>query len=484
MTKIVRTPTNLAGGITPEEKVRLDAHAQLWIKRAMRTDPIDPDKIIPAIEALYAAANLKKPRVVIVPSPLVMAFAYGAAAAIWHRRKNGEQATWQATRQATDRATRQATDQATWQATDQATRQATWQATWQATDQATRQATWQATDQATWQATDQATRQATDQATWQATDQATWQATDQATSQATDQATWQATSQATDQATRQATDRATRQATWQATSQATDQATWQATSQATDQATWQATDQATSGAAQACRALAGDFGLACAARWTGPYQGGNMWAASSAYISAFRDVLGLRLPEHAAFDAWKAASIHGGFRVMHEEFCIVSDFPEFIRIDDQNRPHCETGPSYRWRDGWSLYYWHGVAVPAHWIEDRANLDPAEVIKAENVEQRAAGAAIVGWPKMLSVLKQKVINDSGNDDIGALIELTLPGLNEPGRFLKARCPRNGLIVEGVPRISDIDGLPINTALAAQAWRIGDPQSEYQHPPRRT
>jgi hypothetical protein len=460
MTKIVRTPTNLAGGITPEEKVRLDAHAQLWIKRAMRTDPIDPDKIIPAIEALYAAANLKKPRVVIVPSPLVMAFAYGAAAAIWHRRKNGEQATWQATRQATDQATWQATDQATSQATDQAT----WQATSQATDQATRQATWQATSQAT------------SQATWQATSQATDQATRQATDRATRQATWQATSQATDQATRQAT----RQATWQAT----DQATWQATDQATWQATWQATDQATSGAAQACRALAGDFGLACAARWTGPYQGGNMWAASSAYISAFRDVLGLRLPEHAAFDAWKAASIHGGFRVMHEEFCIVSDFPEFIRIDDQNRPHCETGPSYRWRDGWSLYYWHGTAVPAHWIEDRANLDPAEVVRAENVEQRAAGAAIVGWPKMLSVLKQKVINDSGNDDIGALIELTLPGLNEPGRFLKARCPRNGLIVEGVPRISDIDGLPINTALAAQAWRIGDPQSEYQHPPRRT
>ena len=388
MTKIVRTPKKLAGGITPEEKVRLDAHAQLWIKRAMRTDPIEPSKIIPAIEGLYAAAGLKKPRVVIVPSPLVMAFAYGAAAAIWHRCKNS--------------------------------------------DEATEQATWQATSQAT----DEATDQATSQATWQATSQATWQATDQATEQAT------------------------------------------------EQATWQATVQATSGAAQACHALAGDFGLACAARWAGPFQGGNMWAASSAYISAFRDVLGLRLPEHAAFEAWEAASIHGGFRVMHEEFCIVSDFPEFIRVDDQNRPHCETGPSHRWRDGWSLYHWHGTAVPAHWIEDRANLDPAEVIRAENVEQRAAGAAIVGWPKMLSVLKQKVINDSGSEDIGALIELTLPGLDEPGRFLKARCPRNGLIVEGVPRISDIDGLPIDTALAAQAWRIGDPQSEYQHPPRRT
>ena len=86
--------------------------------------------------------------------------------------------------------------------------------------------------------------------------------------------------------------------------------------------------------------------------------------------------------------------------------------------------------------------------------------------------------------MLSVLKSKVIDDSGSDDIGQLIELTLPGLAEPGRFLKARCPRNGIIVEGVPRVSDIDGLPIETALHAQAWRIGDPLSEYQHPPMRT
>jgi len=86
--------------------------------------------------------------------------------------------------------------------------------------------------------------------------------------------------------------------------------------------------------------------------------------------------------------------------------------------------------------------------------------------------------------MLSVLSARVIDDSGNDDIGALIEMNLPGLSEPGRFLKAKCPRNGIIVEGVPRVSDIDGLPIDTALAAQAWRIGDPQSEYIHPPRRT
>lgn len=86
--------------------------------------------------------------------------------------------------------------------------------------------------------------------------------------------------------------------------------------------------------------------------------------------------------------------------------------------------------------------------------------------------------------MVSALKRKIIDGNPDSDMGALIELTLPGLREPGRFLQAVCPRNGTIVEGIPRVSDIDGLPINTVIAAQAWRVGDPQSEYEHPTKRS
>lgn len=209
-----------------------------------------------------------------------------------------------------------------------------------------------------------------------------------------------------------------------------------------------------------------------------------MWASYDCYLTAYRDILGLELSEYENYAHWEQASIHGGFRVMHEEFCMVCDFPEIILKDDQNRPHCETGPSHRWRDGWSLYHWHGVQVPSHWIERRDLLDPAEVLKSSNVEQRAAGAAIIGWPRMATRLKRKIIDGDPDTDIGALIELTLPGLSEPGRFLQAVCPRNGTIVEGIPRVSDIDNLPIDTAIAAQAWRIGDTQSEYVHPEIRT
>jgi hypothetical protein len=59
MSKIIRTKSKAHGGITSEEKEKMSAHAQLWISRAMRTDPIEPEKIIPAIEGIIAKPDPK-----------------------------------------------------------------------------------------------------------------------------------------------------------------------------------------------------------------------------------------------------------------------------------------------------------------------------------------------------------------------------------------------------------------------------------------
>ena len=347
-----------------------------WSAYAFRTGvmtPAERETVKDAVEALYRAGGKEPPprhRIVIAPSPMVARFAAGAAAWIWHCRKNG----------------------------------------------LARAATYAATDAATYAATYDATYAATDA-----------------------------------------------------------KKNW-----------W----VGARGAAAAVRHLTGIGGLKCATLAYRFYQGGSAWAFAAAYTAFGRDHAKLAergLVKQELYDRyapWETLAKLSGFRFMHEQFCIVSDRPLEYHVDERNRPHCETGPFVRWSDGSGFYAWHGARVPAGWIENRATLDPREVIAAENVEHRAAGAAIIGWPKMLSVLDAKVINDSGSDDIGTLIELTLPGLDEPGRFLKAKCPRNGIIVEGVPRVSDIDNLPIETALAAQAWRIGDPQSDYAHPPRRT
>lgn len=331
MTKIIRTPNAANGGITAAEKSRMDEHSALWIKRAFRTETTDPAKIGPAIEGIYTAAGLKKPRVVIVPSPLVMAFAYGASAAIWYNRD----ATYIATRNATD--------------------------------------------------------------------------------------------------------------------------------------------DATDDAAQACFDLAGDFGLACARKWRGCYQGGNMWPGYDCYLTAARDILGLNLPEHVAYAHWEQAAIHGGFRVMHPEFCMVSDFPEFIRVDDQNRPHCADGPSHRWRDGWALYHWHGVAIPAEWLN--GSLDAKTAVTWENVEQRRAAIEILGWQNVLSDLDAKSLGGNPDAKIGELIEVQLPFEDEDGNattralFLKAQCGTGRTIFEAVdPDEIDLDPR-FDPAWCAQAWRDG-------------
>ena len=424
-------------------------------------------------------------------------------------------ATWDATRDATRAATEVAADvataAATWGATDFATRVATEVST----DVATRAATRDATRDATRVSTDVATRAATRAATEAATRVATEAATMVATRAATGAATWAATRAATDVATKAATDAATRvateaateaatepstrAATWDATRAATGAATEFATGDATEAATWDATEAATWDATwgdlsnwyvvngdmkrMAQQLGIGDFGLQCAAQAWRMWSGGNQYSGYDAYLSFFQDIAKLPI-DYSAYQHWRTLAERSGPRIVHPDFCMISDRPEILTVDDRNRPHNETGPFCRWRDGSELYSFHGARVPAKWIVNRTTTDPAEVLSHENVETRAAGAALIGWPKMLSVLKERIIDDSGSDDIGQLIELTLPGLDEPGRFLKAKCPRNGLICEPVMRVSDIDNLPINTALAAQAWRIGFSQSEYQHPPRRT
>ena len=168
---------------------------------------------------------------------------------------------------------------------------------------------------------------------------------------------------------------------------------------------------------------------------------------------------------------------------------IASQRPTEVYWDASRVLHCENGPAVKYADGYKLYSWHGTSVPEHWIEDRSNLDPNEVIQIQNVEQRAAGAQICGWSKMLSILKSTIIDESEDglfpaNDIGSLIELTLPGLEQPGRFLKAICPRNGIICEEVPYNSTVNGEPILTARAAQAWRRGKTAATYRHAEFRT
>jgi hypothetical protein len=211
----------------------------------------------------------------------------------------------------------------------------------------------------------------------------------------------------------------------------------------------------------------------------------SFWGQHEAYWQAFYlfgHEIGVtyRDEDIALLLEWGRLSNSVGWWAPFEGVCFVSDRPREVHFDAERRLHCEDGLAVRYSDGWGVAAWHGVRVPAEWVECRDTIDPAEILKAENVEQRAAGAAIVGWQRMMDTLDCKVIDSDPDPDHGDLIEMTMPGLSEPGRFLRAYCKRNGLIVEGVPRVSDIDGKAINTVRAAQAWSFGKAEADFSYP----
>jgi len=446
---MIRTKSKVTGGVTDAEKQALAEHAQLWISRAMATGKGDRQAIYDNVVALYAAAKLPAPRVVVVPSPLVMAFAYGASAAIWYSRKTEvalvSPATFAEVRAATpgDRVFSGAV---------------------RAFSSAVRAATDTVTSEEVWRSA----RNPVDDTTGLVADAATVAATYAATDAATDAATRAATSAATDAAADAATDAATSVGTF-GTLQSATYATNYAVAVAVSASTYAPTSEQQ--AAQACYSLAGPLGLACAKRWSSAYQGGNMWAGWLAYLTAFRDVLGLDIPEHQAFASYENLALHSGFRVLHEEFCIVSDFPEILLKDDQNRPHCETGPSHRWSDGYALYHWHGVAVPGEWIENKAGLTAKIALAEENVEKRRAACEIIGWAKVLKELNAKVIDKDPDPEIGTLLEVDLPD-SGPERFIFVRCGTGREFALPVPRDCG------DTALAANAWSYGLDKLQYR------
>lgn len=97
--------------------------------------------------------------------------------------------------------------------------------------------------------------------------------------------------------------------------------------------------------------------------WWTQAQAGNLWLHDTACIAAARDLQGLALPAHEAFAAWEDYGTVGGYRFLHPQFCLVSDFPGWLdeasvvpASEVRARPLAErlAAPVIRWRDGWVL----------------------------------------------------------------------------------------------------------------------------------
>jgi hypothetical protein len=158
-----------------------------------------------------------------------------------------------------------------------------------------------------------------------------------------------------------------------------------------------------------------------------------------------------------------------GWALGQERVCWVSERPNVVRRDGQGRLHAGDGPAFAYPDGWRLYFWHGVPVPAEWIEQRARLEPSLALTWGNIEQRRILAEIIGWERVLQQVPSRIIQEA-DPAIGTLLEFDLPGLGLV-RCLRVLCATGRTFVLPVPP-------ECQTALEANAWTYGLQSAEYE------
>ena len=102
--------------------------------------------------------------------------------------------------------------------------------------------------------------------------------------------------------------------------------------------------------------------------------------------------------------------------ILFNKFCIVCSMPVNIKSDEQNRLHSDDHYAIEWKDGFGLYFLHGICVPEKLIKAPGSITKKEIINEKNVEMRRHFMERMGSERFSEVLGLEEI-DSDTDHQG-------------------------------------------------------------------
>jgi len=185
---------------------------------------------------------------------------------------------------------------------------------------------------------------------------------------------------------------------------------------------------------------------------------GSHEAAWLSFYDYMQNVLGLDFG--GKLDGLCAVAKTCGWVSCYDTLAIIQDRPLHIKMDEDNRLHCENGPAILYDDGFAVYAWHGVRIPGDWITNKSSLTAKKALKWENMEQRRAACEILGWVHILNELNANVVDTDPDPQIGTLVEVDIPDIGKE-RFIRVLCGTGREFAIPVPP-------DMKTALEANAW----------------
>ncbi|WP_064745566.1 DUF6745 domain-containing protein [Pseudonocardia acaciae] len=212
-----------------------------------------------------------------------------------------------------------------------------------------------------------------------------------------------------------------------------------------------------------------------------------------AHYDAHRRLAGVRFDaaDGEQLELWATLARSCGWWWPRDEVCVVAERPAAVHTEPapgglphEVLLHNADGPALRFPDGWAVYCWHGVRVPA-WVIEAPTV---ELIAAErNVEVRRCAIERLGWSDFVDNAGLRLVGraaDPGNPGSELLLyDLPYQHWGAPSRLLLAvngSAERDGTRRRYGLRVPDWFDDPVDAA----GWSYGLTGAQYARLRRRT
>ena len=165
--------------------------------------------------------------------------------------------------------------------------------------------------------------------------------------------------------------------------------------------------------------------------------------------------------------------------IPHRHICWVSEPPQVLKTDEFGRLHSASGPALQYGDGFAIYAWKGVEVPARLIERPEQITIADIDRAVDIHVRRC---------MIERLTPERFIASGaafrisEDETGVPVGEALGGWRRVGRhrgrqrYARARRRAQALLSPGSAQPADG---PLRRRLDLRAHRAAIPRAAHAY-----
>ncbi|SNS26932.1 DUF6745 domain-containing protein [Actinoplanes regularis] len=164
---------------------------------------------------------------------------------------------------------------------------------------------------------------------------------------------------------------------------------------------------------------------------------------------------------------------HSGWWWAHERVAVLTERPCLLARDNVGRLHRGEGAALEFPDGYGLWAWRGMPIPADLAAELPSLTLERIRQEENAEIRRVMLEHFGYERYL---REAGAHEIGSDETGKLWRLQLPG-DEP--LVMVEVVNSTPEPDGTSRVYWLR-VPPETGSAREgvAWTFGLTAEEYQ------